>query len=44
MKAVLFAIVDIEHRCALGAVLGEIVDHVNERNDAHAVISSPWSC
>lgn len=44
MKTILFPIIDVEYCCSPRAMFGQKVDHMHERDDAHAVIGGPWSC
>ena len=44
MKAILFPIVNVEYCCPLRAIFGQKLDHMHERDNAHAIISSTRGC
>ena len=41
VKAVLLAIVDVEHDGPLRSTLRQILHHLHERDDAHAIVCRP---
>lgn len=41
MKTILLPVVDVEYCCPLRAIFGQKIDHMHERDNAHAIISGP---
>ena len=41
METTLFTVVDVEYCCSPRAVFGQKIDHMHERDNAHAIISGP---